>query len=810
MHTDPNTFDGTISLNDVRARIMRMPANLRHALPDGTKSLQLSYQQGKTIDCSIGSEGTWVSGVTPLFRDVGVLRGSKGELEARIATITWSHEPSTAAARLTITPHGGWVNIGKDADAPEANGSELSVEATWEGYLAEARADSDWLDALGELREERPRAVEEMRALLDEFLRGLSLVEFCARFDRSARNDWGTFRLGGFSFGMFANKLVKHLGDDRELPDVLRGALRVPGDTDQASAQLNRLLSFLTARVESTSVTERDVSPGYVPAFLSCWWHVQAADRWAINYHDVRTALFRFAGLDRVTDRVEKYLSFNRRFYELAEHLALDSWELEHLCRHLAEESDLGGKTSTQDTDTEPSIWLVQPGEQARLWEQCRQNGEIVIGWDNLGDLRQYASRPAVVDALQKVLDTEKKKVNDAAACHDFAFEMKPGDLILAKKGRSRILGCGRIASDYRYEPEREEYHHVRNVEWTAFGPWDLDGQSLVLKTLTDISNYPVLLQTLHELTGLEFGPVVEEGDDAPEPSSPAISVADAASEAFMPSSQLEKTVGLLRRKKNIILKGPPGTGKTFLAQWLSYLLMGEKDSRRITTVQFHQSYAYEDFVQGYRPAKDGSWVLKNGPFIELCKRAEADQERPYVLIIDEINRGNISRILGELLMLLEGDKRQKKWATTLAYAEGDTRFFVPPNVHVIGTMNTADRSLAVVDYALRRRFAFVDVDPGFDSPGFRSHLQGRGVDDVLIDHIQQCLGSLNAMIGKDPSLGAGFKVGHSYFCDPPRNKEDWYSEVIDYEILPLLDEYWFDDASKVETASKLLSEPPS
>lgn len=810
MPSETNTAEGKISLNDVRARILRVPAKLRKSLPPGTEALHVSYGEAPPVKCSLGSDGIWVSGVTLLFRDVGVLRGGTSSPEARIATASWTYHPSDPEVTLTVHPQGGWVSVGKESTPADEDSPAQSLDATWTAYLEEARADPSWVEDLSVVRSDRATAATEMLSLLDEFARGLPLDEFASRFDRSSRREWEAFHLSGFSFAMFANTLAKHLGADAELPGVLRDALVVPSDKGEAVERLGALTSLLAARAEAGTISGRDVSPGYAPSFLSCWWHLEDPSQWAINYGVVRTALLRFGGLESPPDRIDGYIAFNRRFFELAQVLGVDASEFEHLCRRLADESDVGTQSAGDEADSEPAVWLVQPGEQARLWEQCRDNNEIVIGWDDLGDLREYTSRPAVVEALQKVLGTTKKKVNDAAACHDFAYEMKVGDFVVAKKGITQVLAWGRVSSDYRYEPNRDEYHHVRGVEWLKLGPWDLANTKLVVKTVTEISNYPVLMQTLRELLGLDVTGASESLDEDVQPSAPKVSISDAASQVFMAPGDLETALGLLVRKKNVILKGAPGTGKTFLARWLSFLLMGEKDTARVTTVQFHQSYAYEDFVQGYRPAKDGGWVLKNGPFIELCKRAEADQERPYVLIIDEINRGNISRILGELLMLLEGDKRSNTWATALAYSDGNTRFFVPPNVHVIGTMNTADRSLAVVDYALRRRFAFVDVDPGFDSDGFRDLLQTRGVDDALIKHIQKCLGALNETIAKDHGLGPGFRVGHSYFCDPPKSKEDWYSEVIKYEILPLLDEYWFDDVNKVSAAAKVLSEPPS
>ena len=212
--------------------------------------------------------------------------------------------------------------------------------------------------------------------------------------------------------------------------------------------------------------------------------------------------------------------------------------------------------------------------------------------------------------------------------------------------------------------------------------------------------------------------------------------------------------------------------------------------------VQFHQSYAYEDFVQGWRPTENGGFTLKNGVFFEFCKRAEKEPDTPFVFIIDEINRGNLSRIFGELLMLIEADKRKSDFALRLTYTPGSERFFVPKNVHILGLMNTADRSLAMVDYALRRRFAFKTLEPAYHTEKFRKYLMDKGVDPSLVDRIVKEMSEINGRIQKDKDLGLGFQIGHSYFVpnDTTDTKdEDWFQTIIDTQIEPLLREYWFD-----------------
>jgi 5-methylcytosine-specific restriction protein B len=226
---------------------------------------------------------------------------------------------------------------------------------------------------------------------------------------------------------------------------------------------------------------------------------------------------------------------------------------------------------------------------------------------------------------------------------------------------------------------------------------------------------------------------------------------------------------------------------------------MGEKDESRIEFVQFHQSYSYEDFIMGYKPVENG-FELKYGVFYRFCQKAANQPDKDYFFIIDEINRGNMSKIFGELLMLIERDYRGTK--ATLAY--NGLSFSVPERLHIIGTMNTADRSLAMIDYALRRRFSFFNMEPGFDSEGFVRYQEGLANEtfDDLISKIKD----LNKEIAKDKSLGNGFCIGHSYFCGTEKCTEEWMKAIVDYEILPMLSEYWFDDNAKLQHWENVLN----
>jgi 5-methylcytosine-specific restriction protein B len=283
-------------------------------------------------------------------------------------------------------------------------------------------------------------------------------------------------------------------------------------------------------------------------------------------------------------------------------------------------------------------------------------------------------------------------------------------------------------------------------------------------------------------------------------------SVAQALEEIFLEEPEFTTILDALRYRKNIILQGPPGVGRTFIAKKLAYSIMQQVDERRIKMVQFHQSYAYEDFIQGIRPDDHRGFRLKNGLFYEFCKNAERDPKNDYFFIIDEINRGNLSKIFGELLMLIEADKRGKKYQIPLTYAgKDDAPFSVPENLYLIGTMNTADRSLALVDYALRRRFAFIDLTPQFHTKFIR--FVSTRISSRIAEKITQKISYLNEVIERDKNLGKGFQIGHSFFCNlNPMNGEDrWYQNIIAHEIAPLLREYWFDELEKAEEHIKIL-----
>ena len=481
---------------------------------------------------------------------------------------------------------------------------------------------------------------------------------------------------------------------------------------------------------------------------------------------------------------------------ELASTIIRNKNERDRLRREAQGEGALG------DAEVETvHYWLYAPGRGAHMWDEYYEQGVMGIGWDELGDLRDYQSKMEIRSRLQELNDSDSKFFNAVQIAWQFANDVKPGDIIFAKRGMSEILGRGVVEGDYAYDPEvSEEYPNLRCVRWTHKGNWVRD-KKFAQKTLTDVTDDTAFVEEVKalfkEADATSEDVLDDMDDDAEEPAVdyPLYDREDFLDEVFVDGSAYDTLVGVLRTKKNVILQGAPGVGKTFVAKRLAYSVMGVKDPERVQMVQFHQSYSYEDFIEGYRPSANG-FELEKGAFYTFCKKAADDDENDYFFIIDEINRGNLSKIFGELFMLIENDKRGSKNKLQLLYSR--EFFHVPSNVYLVGMMNTADRSLAMLDYALRRRFAFFDLKPGFGSDGFiayRNRLGSAKLNDLLA-----CVVRLNEAIAADETLGDGFCIGHSYFCGMKAEDvtDAKLSAIVEYELIPMLREYWFDEPSKV------------
>ena len=421
-------------------------------------------------------------------------------------------------------------------------------------------------------------------------------------------------------------------------------------------------------------------------------------------------------------------------------------------------------------------------------WMECQQKEIMVLGMNDIGDYSQYDSKESLRQELISTYDNSTSRKNQALMAWNFANKLAINDVIFAKRSNT-LVGKGIVTGDYIFDDSRQEYKNIRTVKWLQIGEWEHPGKS-VAKRLTDITPYTDYIEKLITI----FTPdELDDVDTQPEVVYPEYSSADFLSDVYMSEQDYETLVNILKMKKNIILQGAPSVGKTFTAKRLAYSIIGAKNPDRVQMIQFHQSYSYEDFIEGYRPTENG-FTIKKGSFYKFCKLAEDDDENDYFFISDEINRGNLSKIFGELFMLIEKDKR----GIELQLLYSDENFSVPPNVYIIGMMNTADRSLAMLDYALRRRFSFFTMKPGFNTIGFQTYQDSLKSD--AFNKLISCIKQLNSKIAADISLGEGFCIGHSYFCGLTAKTAtvQTLTSIIEYELIPLLKEYWFDEPEKI------------
>ncbi len=501
-----------------------------------------------------------------------------------------------------------------------------------------------------------------------------------------------------------------------------------------------------------------------------------------------------------ITEKTRGYVNSTSSKFKNFKELSYESWmyseevneQLNEDKKNKTNRENVGEAVADKGVET-VHYWLYSPGDSAMYWDEFYSSGIMAIGWDNVGDLSVFNTKDEMKQKMKETIDPTKPYKNAAHATWQFANEIKPGDVVFAKKGMYTIVGRGVVESDYQYDAERPFFRNVRKVKWTHKGEWDFPGPGqAAMKTLTDITPYSDNVEKLNDLF------ISDTEEDIEEVPGTELNPYDAdkfLEEVYMDRKQYDTLVAIVKKKKNVILQGAPGVGKTYAAKRLAYSIMGVKDPERVMMVQFHQSYSYEDFIMGFRPTQEGGFELKHGAFYEFCKSAEVDSDdTPYFFIIDEINRGNLSKIFGELFMLVEADKRGI--GLKLLYA--DEKFSIPKNVYLIGMMNTADRSLAMMDYALRRRFAFFTMEPGFETEGFKQYRDG--LNSEKFNKLVDCVENLNDVILQDESLGEGFRIGHSYFCNLEETSDQTLSGIVEYELVPLLKEYWFEEPAKART----------
>lgn len=494
----------------------------------------------------------------------------------------------------------------------------------------------------------------------------------------------------------------------------------------------------------------------------------------------------------KITEALRAYLKSEKSELKDFKALSFEAWVYsEQVNKEKAEKKEKYSPTEFADDDVRTKrYWIYAPGKGSSMWDEFYNSGIMAIGWGEMGDLTAYDSKDAMKAKMKAVYDENLSYINSAHLTWQFANEMNIGDIVFVKQGMHRLIGRGVVMSDYEYDDARsDEFKHIRQVNWTHRGEWPQPKQA-AMKTLTDITPYTDYVESLKAI----FEDESEEDVEEVEKTYPIYTKADFLSEVYLSEEAYEKLAGILQVKKNIVLQGAPGVGKTFAAKRLAFSMMGAKDVERVMMIQFHQSYSYEDFIMGFRPSSDG-FELRRGAFYNFCKKAEIDGDNDYFFIIDEINRGNLSKIFGELFMLIENDKR----GVSLQLLYSDEKFAVPKNVYIIGMMNTADRSLAMLDYALRRRFAFFEIKPGFETDGFQEYKQS--LENEKFDRLIACVENLNKDISADDALGEGFCIGHSYFCNLSQETIDdqVLSGIVEYELIPLLKEYWFDEPAKVE-----------
>ncbi|HOC00915.1 MAG TPA: AAA family ATPase [Verrucomicrobiota bacterium] len=452
------------------------------------------------------------------------------------------------------------------------------------------------------------------------------------------------------------------------------------------------------------------------------------------------------------------------------------------------------------ELDAEPTPVLVVPSPSTGVAYWWLNANPKIWNFDEtlVGEKQTYTSHNEKGNKRQK---------------YRYFQEAKPGDLVIGyvTSPQKEVVAVCKITKGL-HQTETGEEIEFEKVEQLV--------KPIAYETLQanpDLANSEPLINnqgSLFKLTEQEFEIIrslIDETNIAVPITIESYDKKKAMRGLFLAEAQFDEMLAALREKKNVVLQGAPGVGKTYVARRLAYALIESNDPQRIEIIQFHQSYSYEDFIQGFRPTPKGHFDLKYGIFHQFCRRAQRDEGQPYVFIIDEINRGNLSKIFGELMMLIEPDKRGKEHAIPLAYSQdADETFYIPENLHLIGMMNTADRSLAMVDYALRRRFRFITLRPEFSSEAFRASLVDAGAKSELVKKIMARMNALNEVIAADTkNLGPGYQIGHSYFC--PRNgikpDDDWYRRVIESEIVPLIQEYWFDNEQKVkEQRSALLA----
>jgi len=467
-------------------------------------------------------------------------------------------------------------------------------------------------------------------------------------------------------------------------------------------------------------------------------------------------------------------------------------------------------------------IWTFSPGEVASTWDEFKKAGIMAIGWDEIGDLRKYKSREEIKKALLSHYgpdsDVGSNITNEVNVLWQFCHDLRIGDTVYVKNGTKTLLGMGTVCSEYGYNENAEEHRHYRRVNWQKTGEWKIISGIFTIKSLTKItaakSFCKILEDTMKvaEKAGQEtdllnlsedITPASVEEHSALEGTEAPVRICtqkDFLRKTFLNLEDHQVLTRLLLQKKTLILQGPPGVGKSFIAPELAYSIMGERDPQRVLHVQLYPGYDFDRFVFNlHRESPQIS--LTEGPFYSFCRKAEQSPDSAFFLILDELNHCDLNLLLENLLPLLHWKRRGE----VVQFENGKIRLTIPGNIYVIGLLNTVSRDLFGLEQGIRCLFPFFSIEPAYGRPQFEHYLSSHGIEERLVHQINTRMMELNDKIESDPHLGKGYRIGHSYFCDCELMGEHWYQDIIRYEIGPLLYAYWQNEPSAAERMIDLL-----
>lgn len=470
--------------------------------------------------------------------------------------------------------------------------------------------------------------------------------------------------------------------------------------------------------------------------------------------------------------------------------------------------SHLAATLNVRDGDPQ-TVWRVgtTTGDDGNSeWARMREEGIVSVGWNDIGDLSEVERTSAGKDHVRQLIDSHYPNhpsavTRGANQLFAFATRVRVGDTVVAMEGGT-VLGIAEVTGDYYYAAG-PGFAHRRPVRWLSLETWKLPKPEGLRTTFVPLKSNLVNLVEIARHVDMVGEAAAPREDRRPRPAASSTGTSVAAPQPL--TGLLARIQSALHRKGQIILYGPPGTGKTYWAMaamqelaarsWFAQSYAELTDQQRtqleldgaLAQCTFHPAYGYEDFLVGYRPAVHGgnlTFESKKGVFAQVCERALREPDKKFFLLIDEINRGDIPRIFGELITLLEKDKRGHRVLIPML----SEPFVVPPNVNVIGTMNTADRSIVLLDAALRRRFAFLELMP--DSRVLRGvRIEGLPLRPWFEELNRRVL----AHAGRD---ARNLQVGHSYFMSGAQAIRDTerFTEVLRDDVVPLLQEYCYND----------------